>query len=41
MEVDEEVVMCRRRILMRLTEKKIEVEILWKEINTLQTMLEE
>jgi hypothetical protein len=33
--------MRRRRILMRLMEKKIEVEILWKEIDALQGMLED
>jgi hypothetical protein len=32
-EVDEEMAMCRQCILMKLMEKKIEVEILWKEIN--------
>jgi hypothetical protein len=33
-DVDEETVMCCRHILMRLMEEKIEVEILWKEIDT-------
>jgi hypothetical protein len=40
-EVDEEMVMQRRRIVARLMEKKIEVEMLWKEIEALQAMLEE
>jgi hypothetical protein len=39
-DVDEGMVM-RRRIMTHLMEKKIEVEILWKEIEALGAMLDE
>jgi hypothetical protein len=38
---DEEGAMHRRRIATRIIEKKVEIEMLWKEIEGLEEMLEE
>ena len=40
-ETDDEGAMRCRRIAMRIVEKKVEVEMLWKEIEALEGMLEE
>ena len=40
-ELDDEGAMHRRRIATRIVEKKVEIEMLWKEIEGLEEMLEE
>ena len=39
--MDEEGAMCRRHIAMQIIDKKVEIEMLWKEIKGLEEMLEE
>ena len=39
--MDEEEFMRRRRIVERIVDKKVEIEMLWKEIEALEEMLEE
>ena len=38
---DEERFMCHRRIVGRIVDKKVEIKMLWKEIEVLEGMLEE
>ena len=39
--MDEEEFMHRRRIVERIIDKKVEIEMIWKEIEALEEMLEE
>ena len=39
--MDEDEFMCRRCIVERIVNKKVEIEMLWKEIEALEEMLEE
>ena len=40
-EMDDEGVMCHQHITMRIVEKKVEIDMLWKEIEALEELLEE